>query len=472
VPFLANPFQISLIKSGKTNIVGLAVAVSCQGAILESYHGGLSNIDLQIALNSDTKYRVASISKSFTAAGLLKLMDSGAFNLDDDISDALGYEVRNPAYPTTPITYRMLLSHTSSLQDGSGYGTFLSATYGANPIPNISEVLLPGGDYFTSNMWRTEEPGSFFAYSNLNYGLIGTLIEALSGERFDIFMKTEILEPLGISGSYNVLDLPDMNALSVLYRDAVSQADDYAGNFPDPIVGGDYSPGTNGSLFAPQGGLRCSLSELMAFGHMLLNEGMHQGDEILNSQTVEIMLSEQWDFNGGNGDDYFGLFRNWGLGVHRAEGAIGFDKVFSNILMIGHPGEAYGLISDLYIDPASGIALAFVSNGYYSGGGYAFAENSIFYAPEEEAFEAIEEAYLETCTTLETENPVESQVCPEVRNGRIETEKNATVRIVDLAGRQVSLSHGTVRIDGLGKGIYLVEVRQGDDHCVKKISVY
>jgi len=161
----------------------------------------LRNIDSNLPFDESTYFRIASISKSFTATGLLIALESSEYELDDDISDALGYLVRNSAFPYTPITFRMVLSHTSSLQDGDSYAPFLTETYNASQIPSIAEVLLADGEYYTLNMWRTEEPGTYFAYSNINYGLIGTLIEAISKHRFDVFMKHNLLEPLDISGS-------------------------------------------------------------------------------------------------------------------------------------------------------------------------------------------------------------------------------------------------------------------------------
>jgi CubicO group peptidase (beta-lactamase class C family) len=452
-------------------IVGMAVRVSCQGDELLNYHSGLRHIDLQLPLLENTLFRVASISKSFTAAGLLRLYDQGLFGLDDDVGEALGYEIRNPNFPDVPITYRMLLSHTSSLQDGTGYGPFLSSTYNSDPIPGINQVLLPAGDFYTSNMWRQEAPGTFFAYSNINYGLIGTLIEALSGERFDVYMKTGILEPLGIGGSYNVNDLPYLDQLSVLYRDGNAQVDDYGGVYPDPIPEG-YVPGTNGSRFAPQGGLRCSSGDLLAFANMLLNGGLHEGIQILEPETVDLMLSEQWEYNGANGDPYFGLFRNWGLGVHRAEGTPGLDKVFENTMMIGHPGEAYGLISDLYLEPESGLALVFVSNGYYSGGGYAFAENSIFYAPEEETFEAVEANYLGFCSTLPTEQLFPGKECVRIVSGMVTTDADNPIEVYELSGKEIGVFEKGFHLSHLPKGMYLVKVISSRGACIRKLGIH
>jgi len=172
----AQSLQTNLQTVFTTNqLMGMSVYVF--SAENESvYNFGYKNFSQSLPIDNATKFRIASISKSFTALGILKLYDQNLFELDDDVSTYLGYSVRNPNHPTIPITFRMLLSHTSSLQDGNGYTSFLNATFSQNPIPNISSVLQPGGSYYTSNMWRSEIPGTYFTYSNLNFGLLGTLI--------------------------------------------------------------------------------------------------------------------------------------------------------------------------------------------------------------------------------------------------------------------------------------------------------
>lgn len=79
----------------------------------------------------------------------MTLYDKGLFKLDDDISYYLGYQVRNPSFPTIPITFRMILSHTSSIRDGSpAYDNFLSYSYNVSKgvdLPNIKELITPGG---------------------------------------------------------------------------------------------------------------------------------------------------------------------------------------------------------------------------------------------------------------------------------------------------------------------------------------
>jgi CubicO group peptidase (beta-lactamase class C family) len=463
------------------NLVGLAVGVRCGDTDLTTFYGGLADVSNSIEIDENTLFRVASISKSFTALGLMKLYDQGLFQLDDDISDALGYEVRNPSFPDTPISYRMLLSHQSSLQDGSGYGPFLAATYNASPIPAIHEVLLEDGDYYTSNMWRTEAPGSYFAYSNINYGLIGTLIEALSGERFDVFMEGEVLQPLGINGGYNVADLEEIENLAVLYRDNVPQADNYGGENPDPIITGIYAPGTNGAIFAPQGGLRCTLNDLLNFATMIYNSGSFNGTEIISEEALEEMMSMQWDYNGSNGDNYFGLFNRWGLGLHHA-GADGVnDRVVNGEILVGHPGEAYGLISDLYVHPETGYTIAFITNGYNSGGGYDFGEESIYYLPEEVTFSLAEDYYWETCASLDLSELFPSGRCGEIQynevSSRVEFDESFSgghLQVISMDGRMIQegwLKESDVELD-LSSGLNIIRISDETSTCIRKFFIY
>ncbi|HKK39050.1 MAG TPA: serine hydrolase domain-containing protein [Cryomorphaceae bacterium] len=461
------------------NLIGLAVGVRCGGSEMGTYYGGVANIENDSPIDENTSYRVASISKSFTAAGLMILLDLGLFNLDDDISTALGYSVRNPDFPDVPITYRMLLSHQSSLQDGSGYSPFLSATYAADPIPSIQEVLLPDGDFYTTNIWRTETPGTHFAYSNLNYGLIGTLIESLSGVRFDIFMKENLLEPLNIQGGYNTSELEEIQNLAVLYRDNIPQSDDFNGENPAPIVTETYTPGTNGSLFAPQGGLRCTLEDLLDFATMLTNGGTFDGNQILSPEAVQEMSDMQWDFNGSNGDNYFGLFNRWGLGLHHS-GANGvLDKVVSNEVLLGHPGEAYGLISDLYFHPETGYTIAFITNGYSTGGGYAFGEESIYYLPEEETFALAESLFWEACSTLDVTSISKGQECKGVyydtNSGSLIIPENLQgfqVEVFNLTGQKVkeqATAGRNIPFETHSGNMSIVHLTNGNQSCSLKI---
>lgn len=369
-------------------LMGMSVWVEKNGEA-QSFHFGLKDFTRNLEMDEETKYRIASISKTVTALGLLKLYDAGLFDLDDPINEYLDFSIVNPSFPGTDITFRMLLSHTSSIQDGTGHNGFLNATFSQNPIPGMEGLLTPGGAYYTTNMYRSETPGSYFAYSNLNYGVIATLIEAISNERFDVYMKNEILEPLGITGSYNIQDINTMDDIAVLYRNQGGwnpQFDNYQGVMPSPPFNlPSLVLGTNGLFFSPQGGLRASANELGTLLQFIKTDGAsHPG--IISQPTLQEVKSIQWDFNGSNGDNYFDLFNRWGMGVHHAN-LTKDDQICLNSgwgSFIGHPGEAYGLISDAYFSEDGAVAFSFLTNGSFLG--YQFGKTSSYYTLEEALF--------------------------------------------------------------------------------------
>ncbi len=381
----------------QNDLVGMSVAVVCRGEVVELHHYGHADLGNDRLVGDSTLYRIASISKMVTATGMLQLYEQGLFDLDDPIGDYLGYEVVNPDFPEQPITFRMLLSHTSSLQDGDGYFDFLGATTDGGAIPALSDLILPGGNYYTSNLWRTEIPGTHFAYSNLNFGVIATLIEAISGQRFDLYMQEHILDPLGMTGSFNVNLLEDINQVAVLYRNATPQADNYNGTYPTPLDTTQYDIGQNGLVFGPQGSLRASALDLTKFLRMHANYGTYNGVQILDSATVALMHTPEWTYNGGNGDNYYNLFNEWGLGLQSTTNTANGDIVIGGVNMLGHPGEAYGLISDLYFERDYQFGLVFMTNGYYGSAGYSFGNNSAFYVPEESLFAFIKNTYWDNC---------------------------------------------------------------------------
>ena len=218
----------------------MSVAVVKGDTIAFSKGYGLRDVGRTLPVNDSTVYRIASISKMITASALMILYEQGLFNLDDDVSSYLGFTLRNPNYPNDVITFRKILSHTSSLRDGTGYDSFLSATYNNNPPPALQSLLTSGGTYYSSNMFSSSRSPSsnYFEYSNINFGVVGTLVERISNQRFDIFCKEKIFLPLGISGSFNIQDIPNINNVSVLYRKSgsswVPQTDNYLGVKPPP----------------------------------------------------------------------------------------------------------------------------------------------------------------------------------------------------------------------------------------------
>ncbi len=382
-------------------LIGMSVVIMCNGEISTAYHAGWADINREIAISDKTYFRIASISKTVTATALMKLYENGYFALEDNINNYLDFDVENPNYTGDSITFNMLLSHTSGLVDGSGYSNFLSSTYNETPPPHISELLNTGGSFYTNDMWLNTAPGSYFSYANINFGLIATLIEQISDQRFDCFVRDSILLPLDITGSFNIDHLPDINRVAVLYRNSTPQADHYQGIAPEPFDSTSYTIGSNGLVFAPQGGLRITAEELMRFMSMHAREGIWQDEVILHKETIKLMHKPIWTFNGSNGNNYYNLFNQWGLGLQITTNTPNGDIVIPETTMIGHPGEAYGLISDMYFEKEKQFGIIFLTNGYYSGG-YEFGDSTAFYVPEEQIFSATANYQFTNCDTVTT----------------------------------------------------------------------
>ncbi len=312
----------------------------------------------------ETLFRIASISKMMTTLALMRLVEQGRVALDTDVSGYLGFALRNPHFPDRVISLRMLLSHTSSLRDAGGYAWPASVS--------LRSVLVGGGA-----MWASDHaPGAYFTYANLGWGVIGTIMERVSGERFDRLMKRLLLDPLGMHGGFNPSELPegDLANLATLYRKRttdtevwdsagpwIAQVDDYSARPPAPPAGiGSYVIGSNATPFSPTGGLRVSAAGLGAVMLMLINDGVHQGRRILKPASLQTMFTRQWQYNGHNGDTELGLFHSWGLGTQRFGGRLVEGGGFTGV---GHLGEAYGLMSVFAVDLAARSGMVLLVGG-------------------------------------------------------------------------------------------------------------
>ena len=120
----------------------------------------------------------------------MRLVEQGRLDLDRDVSNYLGWSLRNPAFADRPITLRLLLSHRSSLRDGVDY---------AIPLGTTLQSVLAAPAAFDAE----HPPGTFFRYTNLNFPVIASVIEAAAGERFDRLMARLVLQPLGLDACFN-----------------------------------------------------------------------------------------------------------------------------------------------------------------------------------------------------------------------------------------------------------------------------
>lgn len=350
----------------KYGVVGMSYAVVKDADVVSWGTYGYADRERGLRTDKETLFRIASISKPITGTALFQLVDQGKINIDADISLYLGFRLRNPRYPGIPITLRHILTHTSGIEDTEEYSKndcryrcddFLTAVRRQNP-PAIETIFLPGGKYYSPLLWGRFPPGKNFRYSNLASGLTATVIERVSRERFDRYVKKNIFDQLGMAAAFNTNDIPDVNKVAVQYRwlQTLSEfepaVDDYRGLSPLPI---DYSwmkPGYNGLIFAPQGGARSTAFSLATFLIAHMNDGMVRGKRLLSAKSAAEMHKSQW-----KGKDASGFYESYGLNF-QLTGAL-----MPGTTLVGHKGIAYGGLSDMYYDPEEHIGVVTVMNG-------------------------------------------------------------------------------------------------------------
>lgn len=350
-----------------TGPAAVHVAFDRDGIVREQAWGVADHATGRAAAAGDP-VRIASISKLVVAIGVMRLVETGALDLDADISGPLGIRVRNPAFPDHPISLRLLLSHRSSLWDQDGYLLPLGMT--------VAEKVAGEA------VWdREHAPGSYFRYTNLNFPVIATVMERATGERFDKLMNRLVFAPLKIDACYNWTTCSDERVARavVLYGDdGKVRHDALRGRQPDcpvfltaPDKPCDLSlapPGVNGGLFSPQGGLRISMRDLARIGRLLARSGEVDGIRLLTPASVDKLVGPEWQFDGSNGDTGEvgefgqGFFCSYGLATQilaTGRPRCGDDMFGDGVQRFGHSGSAYGLRSGLFIDRATGTGAAF-----------------------------------------------------------------------------------------------------------------
>ncbi len=366
-------FALALLLAGCTTIQSAEPSAGAQVGVafdrdteLASFAEGIADPQSGRRVMADDPVRIASISKLVVAVGVMKLVEQGKLDLDRDVSAYLGWNLRNPKFPSARVTLRMLLSHTSSVRD------------------HDDQYVIPLGvslrDVMADpNSWDPAHgPGAgFFTYSNLNFPIVGSAIEIVTGERFDIWMRRNVLEPMKLDACYNWPTCSDAMVARAVELDQGGKPvkDDLHGQRPAcPVFVKEAAPcdlsrwrlGDNGSLFAPQGGLRISARGLARVGRLLLNGGTIEGVRIISQQSVDTLLTQIWRFDGSNGATEKGFYCSYGLATQQIPTRVpdcADDMGTAGATLVGHAGDAYGMKAGLWIDRARGRGIAYFVTG-------------------------------------------------------------------------------------------------------------
>jgi len=306
-----------------------AVAVNDQEVIWEGEFGE-ANIAKEVSMDPSTICSICSISKLFTSIAVMKLYEEGKLSLDAEIQDILPwFDLKQKYEGSGPITIRSILTHSSGLPREA------NASYWSAP-----DYEFPEAEDFEEGLAELETlyPSStYFQYSNLGLALLGKVIEEISGQDYDAYVKGNILVPLGLEDTRTFLPKEFYgNKMAIGYGALKRDGNRDIINFFEA------------NAITPAAGFSSNVLDLAKFASWqfrLLNEDA--GYEVLKSSTLKYMQNVQWvdpDFD-----------TMWGLGFSVYKGPDGSKWV-------GHGGSCPGYRTVVSLNPKSKMAYSVMIN--------------------------------------------------------------------------------------------------------------
>lgn len=315
----------------KMEVVGLAVAVVKNNELIYNHSFGHKSIENNTKLTNTDIFRVASISKSFAATSIMQLAEAKKLSLDDDFGKLVGFKIRNPKYPETVITLRMVLSHTSSINDSQGYFNL--------------DVINPAKNENWAKCYTDKAPGTSYLYCNLNFNMVGAVIERITGQRYDNYVKQHILSPLNVYGGYCVDSLDSQRFVPLYEYENKSFKLAEAAYAPRRQELSNYQLGHSTPVLSPTGGMKISAADLAKYMMMHMNYGKLGNTKIISKKSAKQMQTALSNEEG------------YGLAL------LNTTNVIDGVALTGHTGSAYGLYSAMFFDPKEKFGFVMITNG-------------------------------------------------------------------------------------------------------------
>lgn len=320
----------------RNRAVGAALVLCAPGGADDVFCFGHARLHPKTPVTQGTCFRIASVSKLVMSFAALSLEECGLLDLDRDISAYLGYAVRSPHAPDTPVSTRMLLTHTAGLTDVGPYGT-----RGMSGACTLRELLGAG------ESWRSRAPGASFEYSNFGAGVAGVVIERAAGKPFDDVLRERVFGPLHIRASYDPRriapagDLADGYAVrGLLPPRRKYDARALASRPPEP-----FDPERDYLIAAGR-----MITDSAGMARLVRLLASRDGMGVLSPESLEAMRRCQ---DGAPG------IAHAGRGLNTAA----LPDVFPGFSPVGHQGVAYGMCAELFADPASGCGVGLMTSG-------------------------------------------------------------------------------------------------------------
>jgi len=332
------------------NVSGLSACITHGEDTLWCEGYGLADRDENRPVTPRTPFMLASVSKTVTGVALVHLAEAGELSLDDPVNGHLDFEVNHPTDPT-PITARMLMSHTAGIADNWGpMGAVI--VDGDSPIALgdfLSDYLTPGGQWYSaSDNFVQAGVLSTRQYSNIGAALAGYLVEAVSGVSFSSYCETHIFKPLGMTDTgWHLADL-DEDTLAVPY--------DWSGEDWQAIEHYGYPD-------YPDGSLRTGAEQLASFLAMFANEGSRDGTRVLSEDSVADMRTVHYPELSSN------------------QGLIWYSWTFEGESITGHNGGDSGVSTEIgFRDDGTGFVV--LMNGQSQDGILSNVERALLEAAD------------------------------------------------------------------------------------------
>jgi len=330
------------------HVPGLAACIVKDQEIAWCDGFGQANIDAGTEVDEHTPFLLASTSKTVTATAMMHLWENGGFALDDDVDDAVGFDVANPSHAGEPFTYRQLFTHTSSAADNwDAMDDFYF--YDEDPTISLGEAVTgyfsaSGEWYDAGSNFNDYAPGSEYDYSNMGVALLAYALEPLTGDDFADYCDEHLFAPLEMDdSSWRLEAFADLDQLAMPYN--------WADNDFVPVGHYTFSD-------YPDGGLRASAHDMARFLLLYAGAGEVDGEPILEPDTVDELLTVQypsvepdqaliWYYVYIDGDTW-----SWGEGEEWAY----------------HDGGEDGVATEIFFRPSDGLGMVILMNGDWPSG--------------------------------------------------------------------------------------------------------
>lgn len=316
----------------QVHLPGLTAAIVMDGRVAWTGAYGLAHIKEERRATPDTPFLMASVSKTVTAVAVMQQVEAGRIDLDQDINDLLPFRVRHPEAPRAPITPRMLMTHTSGIEDNwDVMERFYAKGDSPEPLERfLRDYLTPKGRHYRDHNFGESPPGEEHSYTNIGTALLGLLVESVTRSPFDRYCHDAIFAPLGMTRtSWMLRDLdPRQVATPYGWTGVRLQANAHYG-VPD----------------YPSGQLRSSARDMGRFLAMITREGRGPSRRVLKARTVRDMLKAQIPE------------------IDTTQALIWGREEDGDDVLLGHEGSERGATTQMFFRLEDGLGYVLLANG-------------------------------------------------------------------------------------------------------------